>query len=242
MKRIPTTDLKPGMFTARPVRTAAGQIILDEGCLLSAQTILHIRDYSIPEVWIRDSSDSSGGLHDYLQKQYAPVRSRSERIRQSEEYKIFSQKFDSCTTMLHTALNDCILRAKKLETDKLLAGTLDLFASHTTTLSMFDMLHNLRQIDDSTYAHSVNVAIISRMLGNWLGFSEDAQNTLTLCGLLHDIGKSRIPASIIGKPGRLTSEEFEQIKRHPLLGYELLKNQPLDPHIKNAATDASRAV
>ena len=113
MKRIPTTDLKPGMFTARPVRTAAGQIILDEGCLLSAQTILHIRDYSIPEVWIRDSSDSSGGLHDYLQKQYAPVRSRSERIRQSEEYKIFSQKFDSCTTMLHTALNDCILRAKK---------------------------------------------------------------------------------------------------------------------------------
>ena len=72
MKRIPTTDLKPGMFTARPVRTAAGQIILDEGCLLSAQTILHIRDYSIPEVWIRDSSDSSGGLHDYLQKQYAP--------------------------------------------------------------------------------------------------------------------------------------------------------------------------
>ena len=196
MKRIPTTDLKPGMFTARPVRTAAGQIILDEGCLLSAQTILHIHDYSIPEVWIRDSSDSSGGLHDYLQKQYAPVRSRSERIRQSEEYKIFSQKFDSCTTMLHTALNDCILRAKKLETDKLLAGTLDLFASHTTTLSMFDMLHNLRQIDDSTYAHSVNVAIISRMLGNWLGFSEDAQNTLTLCGLLHDIGKSRIPASI----------------------------------------------
>ena len=235
MKRIPTTDLKPGMFTARPVRTAAGQIILDEGCLLSAQTILHIHDYSIPEVWIRDSSDSSGGLHDYLQKQYAPVRSRSERIRQSEEYKIFSQKFDSCTTMLHTALNDCILRAKKLETDKLLAGTLDLFASHTTTLSMFDMLHNLRQIDDSTYAHSVNVAIISRMLGNWLGFSEDAQNTLSLCGLLHDIGKSRIPASIIGKPGRLTSEEFEQIKRHPLLGYELLKNQPLDPHIKNAA-------
>ena len=95
MKRIPTTDLKPGMFTARPVRTAAGQIILDEGCLLSAQTILHIRDYSIPEVWIRDSSDSSGGLHDYLQKQYAPVRSRSERIRQSEEYKIFSQKFIS---------------------------------------------------------------------------------------------------------------------------------------------------
>ena len=122
------------MFTARPVRTAAGQIILDEGCLLSAQTILHIRDYSIPEVWIRDNSDSSGGLHDYLQKQYAPVRSRSERIRQSEEYKVFSQKFDSCTTMLHTALNDCILRAKKLETDKLLAGTLDLFASHTTTL------------------------------------------------------------------------------------------------------------
>ena len=80
------------------------------------------------------------------------------------------------------------------------------------------------------------------MLGNWLGFSEDAQNTLTLCGLLHDIGKSRIPASIIGKPGRLTSEEFEQIKRHPHYRVRgCLKPASRSAH-KERCPDASRAV
>lgn len=99
---------------------------------------------------------------------------------------------------------------------------------------MFDMLHNMRQIDDSTYAHSVNVALICRLIGKWKNFSEKDMDTLTLCGLLHDIGKSKIPNEIIGKPGKLTDSEYEEIKKHPVIGYNLVKNLDIDQRIKNA--------
>lgn len=59
-------------------------------------------------------------------------------------------------------------------------------------------------------------------------------DTLTLCGLLHDIGKSKIPNEIIGKPGKLTDSEYEEIKKHPVIGYNLVKNLDIDQRIKNA--------
>ena len=100
---------------------------------------------------------------------------------------------------------------------------------------MFDMLHNMRKITDSTYAHSLNVSLISRMIGMWQDYNADDLETLTLGGLLHDIGKSKIPPEIINKPGRLTPEEYELVKKHSEYGYELLKNQNVSVRIKKIA-------
>ena len=101
---------------------------------------------------------------------------------------------------------------------------------------MFDMLYNMRTVADSVYAHSLNVALISRMIGRWLRFERHDLDILTLAGLMHDIGKLLIPSDILNKPGSLTDEEFAKIKQHPALGYEILKRQPdLDSRIKKAA-------
>lgn len=61
------------------------------------------------------------------------------------------------------------------------------------------------------------------MIGMWQDYNADDLETLTLGGLLHDIGKSKIPPEIINKPGRLTPEEYELVKKHSEYGYELLK-------------------
>ena len=60
-------------------------------------------------------------------------------------------------------------------------------------------------------------------------------DTLTCCGLLHDIGKLVIPEEILNKPGKLTDEEFALVKSHPKYGYELLRNQNIDSRIKKSA-------
>ena len=60
-------------------------------------------------------------------------------------------------------------------------------------------------------------------------------DTLTLAGLLHDIGKLKIPTELLNKPGKYTDEEFAQVRLHTQYGYELLKPLPLDAHIKLAA-------
>ena len=69
-----------------------------------------------------------------------------------------------------------------------------LFDSCKTSLDLFDMLNNMRSYDDSTYAHSLNVALICRRFGKWLKVSPDVLDTITLCGLLHDICKANFYA------------------------------------------------
>ena len=158
----------------------------------------------------------------------------SQRIRRSPEFQRFKTDYTKKVSFMKENINNFIVNDEDLNVDQLLDETLTLFGENSTTISMFDMLHNMRQIDDSTYAHSVNVALICRLIGKWKNFSEKDMDTLTLCGLLHDIGKSKIPNEIIGKPGKLTDSEYEEIKKHPVIGYNLVKNLDIDQRIKNA--------
>ena len=158
----------------------------------------------------------------------------SQRIRRSPEFQRFKTDYTKKVSFMKENINNFIANDEDLNVDQLLDETLTLFGENSTTISMFDMLHNMRQIDDSTYAHSVNVALICRLIGKWKNFSEKDMDTLTLCGLLHDIGKSKIPNEIIGKPGKLTDSEYEEIKKHPVIGYNLVKNLDIDQRIKNA--------
>ncbi len=77
--------------------------------------------------------------------------------------------------------------------------------------------------DHYTRGHSERVAILAKMTGEALGLDSEAQQTLHWAGLLHDIGKIGVPEAILQKPGRLTEEEFDLIKQHPRMGYEILR-------------------
>ena len=97
------------------------------------------------------------------------------------------------------------------------------------------MLHNMHSSKDSIYSHSFNVALICRQLGKWLKFDDQTLDTLTIAGLLHDIGKLKVPAEILDKPDKYTDEEFQLVKMHTQYGFDLLRSLPLDERIKKAA-------
>jgi HD-GYP domain-containing protein (c-di-GMP phosphodiesterase class II) len=77
-------------------------------------------------------------------------------------------------------------------------------------------ISTMRDYDDYTYAHSVNVAILSLCLGKRIGLSRISLSYLAICGLVHDLGKLNIPKEILNKPGKLTDEEFKEMKEHPI--------------------------
>ncbi|MDE5416226.1 HD-GYP domain-containing protein [Alkalihalobacterium chitinilyticum] len=77
--------------------------------------------------------------------------------------------------------------------------------------------------DDYTYRHNIGVSVLASLLAKWLGYSQDEINTISLGGLLHDIGKLDIPDEVLLKKGPLTNQEYETIKRHPVYGYDILK-------------------
>ncbi len=117
-------------------------------------------------------------------------------------------------------------------TNKLTVGAVGLIKNVSEKL-VFDMLSRekilinlieLKGHDDYTYQHSLSVAVLSVAIGIKLGFNEENLNNLALSGLLHDIGKVSIPKEILNKPSRLTTEEFEIVKKHPEDGFLKLKN------------------
>ncbi len=87
-------------------------------------------------------------------------------------------------------------------------------------------LTSIKMYDEYTFAHSVNTSILCVSLGNYLSFDKHQIAALGAAGLMHDIGKVSVPLGIINKPGKLTDEEWEQVKRHPIEGAMLLSEIP----------------
>lgn len=84
-------------------------------------------------------------------------------------------------------------------------------------------LTQLKSCDEYTAIHSLNVCVLSLTFGRALGLPIDELNEIGLGALLHDVGKMRVPLSILNKPGKLTKDEFEIMKSHPDMGYELIR-------------------
>jgi putative nucleotidyltransferase with HDIG domain len=89
-------------------------------------------------------------------------------------------------------------------------------------------LARLKTKDDYTYLHSVAVAALATGLARQLQLSTDEIREAALAGLLHDLGKAALPLDILNKPGRLTDEEFGQVKAHPKAGYDMLVEAGVD--------------
>jgi HD-GYP domain-containing protein (c-di-GMP phosphodiesterase class II) len=85
-------------------------------------------------------------------------------------------------------------------------------------------LTTIKNYDEYTFNHSVNVSIYSLAMGRRLGFSRKELTELGLTALLHDIGKSKIPKETLNKPDKLDDEEWNLMKRHPLMGVETILN------------------
>ena len=83
----------------------------------------------------------------------------------------------------------------------------------------------LKDVDEYTARHSLNVGLLSIVLGRAEGLSPADLETVGLCGMLHDMGKSKIPLEILNKEGAFSEEEFETMKTHTTLGYNILKEK-----------------
>ncbi len=88
----------------------------------------------------------------------------------------------------------------------------------------FLWLSQLKNKDEYTAQHSLNVCVLSIVLARHVGLKEETLNNVGLCGMMHDMGKMLIPLEVLNKPSRLDEAELEIMKSHTTLGYELLKS------------------
>ncbi len=244
VKTILSKDAVPDMIIADDVLSFSGQLIIPKGTVLTNRSITRLKFYSIPniKVLVEESEDideqeaASQGQAAGRQEQKPVYRTFSDSIRQSPEYKEFNKNVVESAKVLQDSLSSFITRENDdINTNMLLNQTKDTIAASRNPLHTFHMLQSMRDYDDATFIHSLNVSIICNAFGTWLGLSQKENDILTLAGLLHDVGKLKIPDTIIKKPGSLTEAEFAMVKLHPRRGYAILKNLPVDPRIRNAA-------
>ncbi|WP_438447507.1 HD-GYP domain-containing protein [Gorillibacterium sp. sgz5001074] len=98
--------------------------------------------------------------------------------------------------------------------------------------NLFKLVEAVKAKDEYTHRHTIGVSVLAAMLGHWLGLEESEITLLTMGATLHDVGKIRISDEILLKPGKLTDEEFTEMRRHTVYGYELLKEAAgLNPRV-----------
>ena len=231
MKRVRTSELLPGMTTAEDVYSYNNQMIVPNNTVLTDKMITRLEFYSVLAVRIKDEpAPATEELSQFDMPSY------SERIKASKEFKEFEKTFIATTEEFKQNLRSIVDERAPINTEELFSHISSLMATQSTTVSIFDMLHNMRQYDDLTYAHSINVGLICNVFAKWLKLPPSEVEKLTLCGLLHDIGKLVVPDNIIRKPDKLTPNEYNIVKTHTLQGYNILKNYDnINDDIREAA-------
>ena len=239
MTTLTVDKLNAGMIVAEPILTKRGQSIAKAGETLTNQLIAKLTFYKIEEVTVEDSEPLSEPEPEPEPEEPVLVREEShvsqqitytQRLKASPKFQKFQSDYALNIAYLKENFEAIIAGGGAECSDLMLENCEALFKSKTT-LELFDMLANMRNLEDPIYSHSLNVALIARSIGKWLHLSSDDLNVLTLAGLLHDIGKTQIPESILNKPGRFTDEEFATMKSHPLLGKKILNNKGFDSRI-----------
>ncbi len=231
MKRVRTADLVPGMVTAEDVYTYNNQLILPKGLVLTDKTITKLEFYSIINIRIDDSVPSE----DISEPVVEETGSVSEKIKKSPQFKEFKAAFESEVPRFQGMLDSVAKEGSKVNLDDVMGCIDNILNSSSGYFNVFDMLHNMRQYDDLTYVHSLNVALICNIFARWLKMTEEEIRLATTCGLLHDIGKLIIPESVIKKPDKLTDNEYALVKKHTLEGYNILRKNDVPECVMNSA-------
>ncbi len=201
-KRLWVDELKPGMRLAAPIMNH-NQVILDYQTLLTEDLIDLIRKR--PEIMTV--------LVEELEID-RPLSNWEIKVRENYEKTVHRMKnvFSSARESKQVPINEMV---------ELTSSTINNLLSENFVLQS---LKTLNSIDEYTYNHSINVGVLCGVIGKWLKYDKDTMFMLVLSGILHDIGKSQIPLEILNKPGKLTKEEMAVMKRHTVLGYDILKN------------------
>jgi len=219
----------PGMIIAEDVFTKDDHLVIAKETPLTDRIITRLEFYSIDFISIYVYSDLQDVNEGFLETTYY------DRIKHSESFHRFHLAYKNAVSEFKHSLDLIVLEKEEIDTDQLLSDVRQVLNQSGSSIELFNMLHCMRQYDDTTYIHSINVSLICNIIGKWLHFSPEDLDSITLCGLLHDLGKLMIPSNIILKPAKLTEEEFSTVKTHTIRGYNLLKGKMIDARIKDAA-------
>ncbi len=226
-KTISINEILPGMKAFGDVYNELGFLIFNSGFVLKRSSITKLALYGVKSIIVEIPDDM-----DYDSIDIKHIHKESEynkKVKSNPNFNNFVKVYEKNQQEVTNSIN-AVSNGEIRATNNFISITDDVYKTFKTNSELFSFLENI-PIDDVTYTHSLNVSIIAKAFGKWLNLESKMINDLGIAGLLHDIGKTQIPKSILDKPGKLTPEEYEEIKKHPIYSYQLASKQNLNDNI-----------
>jgi HD-GYP domain-containing protein (c-di-GMP phosphodiesterase class II) len=229
LKKIPSNQLRVGMFLHELCGSWMDHPFWRARFVVREAADLHrILECGIKEVWIDidKGADVEGGQTQH--EVAAAIEAELEAAVMAELRPIARPVVKPAAQLYEQArrkvksLYDEARMGQAIHMEGCVEVVEDIMTSVSSNPGALVSLVRLKTQDEYTYLHSVAVCTLMVALARTLGLSANETRDAGLSGLLHDMGKARIPLEVLNKPGRLTDEEFGLIKKHPEWGHELL--------------------
>lgn len=201
MRYLPVSQLREGMVLGQELQDAAGRMLLEKHTRLSKENISYISFLEVGGIYIEDDFSKDVEIKEVI----APEVKKTSLYLVSE---IFGQLTDGEEAPEEIAFQENVQNVVN------------------DVLDNRDVVYNLMEVrtyDNYTYFHSVNVGVLSGVIGAKMGLPEQELNNLVTAGFLHDIGKVFIAPELINAPRRLSEEERIRMMEHPGKGYDFLR-------------------
>ena len=205
---VRTRQLKEGMKIDQSVVDRAGRNLVQKGSILDNYVIESLLRMGIMMVYIQTGEESD----DDIEKSISPqARKQIERLRTDDRSKV--ELSNSVKTRVAEGIQYIYANAGS---DQLADTTNNIASNLMTAINDNDAIaidiNALKTSDEYTFKHSVDVATMSMILAKQQGLSQKQIYEIGVAGLLHDIGKTKIPLEILNKPGKLTDDELKTLK------------------------------
>lgn len=217
-KLLPLNALEPGMVVVDPVLSRDQQIILQPDVQLTSHMINLLQKWKINSVYIRQDPDTKQKPLTHTTNTLSLVPNYQHTVDTS-----FTMKYQQAITCSADIFE--YMRSKEtVPYDTLYQLAYQDLYPLIFEPNLLSYLYQQKPAADYTHLHAVDVGLLAGLLGHWCGLEKQTIQELIMSGVMHDIGKSQIPLSILNKPGRFLADEFEILKLHPVYGYYMLKS------------------
>ncbi len=225
-KKLITIDkVQIGMVLAENIQSATGLLLIPEGTLISEMYLYRLEIYKVRSLYVYDIPKfENKRTIDAVDSKFAD---------DNEHFGAFVEEYQKTNDLAKQYLST-ISEGNFVAVDDLFNLSNSLLSNLNSVGDVFNYLYHLKVYDDYTFTHCINVSMLCNIFGRWLNMGEKELKDLTIAGLLHDIGKISIDNEILNKPGKLSPSEFEEIKQHPLKGFELIKDLDFPYEVKMA--------
>ena len=240
-KKIPVGKLAKGMTVIELDRPWTDVPVMFQEVTIESEDEIELLQKYCQHVFIDHHSYKTIYAQQLLDKKRRPIYQkpnltpRQASVSLREEMPRAQKAFDKSHRHINTLMRD-VQRDSKIDIEgskELVSSCVDSILSDET--AMF-WLSKIKSKDEYTAEHCVRVGVLSIAFGKYLQLPRKELELLGLCGMLHDVGKMKVPQHILNKEGPLTEDEYKIVKEHTVLGYVFLRNHGgIDERVCTAA-------